>query len=76
MLAQFLGVLGGEVDHVADSVQPELHSFVGWLAVEIVNQGDEDCPDDISGIRPDSTAPRAAWAPRTWLSKASPLGRR
>ena len=47
MLAQFLGVLGGEVDLVADSVQPELHSFVGWLAVEIVDQGDEDLLDHL-----------------------------
>ena len=47
MLAQLLGVLGGEVDLVADSVQPELDSFVGSLAVEIVNQGDEDLLDHL-----------------------------
>src|SRR6478672_1459553 len=47
MLAQFLGVLGVEVDLVADCVQPELHSFVGWLAVEIVDQGYEDLRDHL-----------------------------
>src|SRR6476620_9657657 len=45
--AQFLGVLLRQVDLVADTVQRELHRFVGGLAVEIIEQGDGDLLDHL-----------------------------
>src|SRR6187200_946109 len=47
LAAQFLGVLLRQVDLVADTVQRELHRFVGGLAVEIIKQGDGDLLDHL-----------------------------
>src|SRR5258705_337116 len=47
LAAQFLGVLLRQVDLVADTVQRELHRFVGGLAVEIIEQGDSDLFDHL-----------------------------
>ncbi len=42
-VAQFLRILGGEIDLIAHAVNGEFNSFVGGtLAVEIVDEGDGD----------------------------------
>ena len=43
LIAQLRGVLGGEVDLIADAVESEFHRLVcGTLAVEIIDQRDSD----------------------------------